>query len=79
LERPGFHIFRASLAGRVIDFDPIKTAWTSLSDARIAEYGSMVPSEWAGAAGAVKTALTLIQDARDNIDACLAEVKRVLT
>ncbi len=79
LERAGFHIFRAGLLGRALDFDPIKMAWASLSDARMAEYGLMVPSEWASAAGAVKTALTLIRDARDNIDACLAEVKRVLT
>jgi hypothetical protein len=79
LETPGFHIFRAGLVGQAIDFEPIKTAWTALSDARITEYESMVPDEWVGAAGAVKTALTLIRDARDNIDACLAEVKRVLT
>jgi hypothetical protein len=79
LEMPGFHIFRAGLAGRAIDFGPIRKAWASLQDARIAEYESMVPSEWAGASGAVKTALTLILDARDNIDACLTEVKRVLT
>jgi hypothetical protein len=78
LEMPGFHIFRAGLAGRTIDFDPIRVAWASLSDDRIAEYESMVPSEWAGAASAVKAALTLIRDARDNIDACLAEVSRVL-
>lgn len=50
-----------------------------MSDARIVQYGSVIPGEWAGATGAVGTALTLIRGARDNIDACLAEVKRVLT
>jgi len=67
------------VSGRTIDFDPIKTAWTSLSDSRIGRYESTVPREWADTAGAVNAALTLIRDARDNIDACLAEVKRVLT
>jgi hypothetical protein len=78
LETPGFHIFRAGLIGRRIDFGPIRAAWVALSDLRIAEYGKALPSEWSGAANAVRAALTLIRDARDNIDACLAEVKRVL-
>jgi hypothetical protein len=78
LETPGFHIFRAGLIGRAIDFGPIRAAWAGLLDSRITEYESVLPREWAGAAGAVKTALALIRDARDNIDACLAEVKRVL-
>jgi hypothetical protein len=79
LETPGFHIFRAGLAGREIDFGPIRAAWAGLSDARITEYERALPREWTGVAGTVKTALSLIQDARDRIDACLAEVKRVLT
>ena len=62
----------------LIDFDPIRTVWAGLSDGRIAEYGSVIPNEWSGAAGVVDSALSLIRDARDNIDACLAEVKRVL-
>jgi hypothetical protein len=78
LETPGFHIFRAGLVGREIDFGPIRAAWAGLPDSRITEYETVLPREWAGAAGAVNTALALIRDARDNIDACLAEVKRVL-
>ncbi len=79
METPGFHILMARLVGRPIDFGPIRTAWASLSNARIEEYELVLPTEWAGAAGAVKAALSLIQNARDNIDGCLAEVKRVLT
>jgi hypothetical protein len=33
----------------------------------------------AGAAVAIKAALALIRGARENIDPCLTEVKRVLT
>jgi hypothetical protein len=79
LETPGFHIFRTGLVGREIDFGPIRSAWAGLSDARIAEYERVLPTEWTGVAAAAKAALTLIRDARDRIDACLAEVKRVLT
>jgi hypothetical protein len=45
----------------------------------VTEYERALPGEWTGVAGTVKTALSLIRDARDRIDACLAEVKRVLT
>jgi hypothetical protein len=79
LETPGFHIFRAGLAGREIDFGPIRAVWAGLSDARITEYERALPGEWTGVAGTVEPALSLIRDARDRIDACLAEVKRVLT
>ena len=79
LETPGFHIFRAGLVGREIDFGPIRASWVGLSDARIAEYVRVLPSEWTGVAAAVERAVTLIRDTRDRIDACLAEVKRVLT
>jgi hypothetical protein len=78
LETPGFHIFKTGLVGRAIDFGPIRTAWTGLRDDRIAEYEMVLPTDWAGTAGAVNAALALIRDARNNIEACLAEVKRVL-
>jgi hypothetical protein len=79
LETPGFHIFREGLSGREIDFAPIRAAWTGLSDDRITAYETGLPGEWSSAAAVVKSAVALIRDARDNIDACLTEVKRVLT
>jgi hypothetical protein len=78
METPGVHIFRAGLSGRAIDFGPIRMAWAGLPDDRIAEYEAELPREWTSAAGAVKSAVALIRNARDNIEACLAEVKRVL-
>lgn len=78
LETPGRHIFRAGLSRRAIDFQPIRDAWSGLPDAQIRAYGEQLPTEWSGASGAVTKALTLIREARDNIDACLVEVKRVL-
>ncbi len=79
MEINGNHIFRAGLKGRSIDFGPIRTAWTALSDARIADYERALPAEWIDVASAAASATKLIRDARDNIDAVLEEVKRVLS
>jgi hypothetical protein len=78
LETSGNHIFRTQLRGRVIDFGVIQARWRSLSDARISAYGGSVAAEWAVSASAVDGALALIRDARDHIDGCVTEIKRVL-
>jgi hypothetical protein len=78
LETNGNHIFRSCLKGRPIDFAAIRAVWTGLSDARINDYEKAIPPEWVNAAAVVASASKLIRDARDNIDACLTEVKRVL-
>lgn len=77
-ETPGLHIFRAGLKGKSIDYSPIRAAWAGLSDAQISAYGSAVPAEWATTTKSVASALQLIKDARDNIDACITEIERVL-
>ena len=79
METNGNHIFRAELKGRSIDFGPIRGAWAGLSDAQIADYERALPAEWADVASTAASATKLIRDARDNIDAVLEEVKRVLT
>ncbi|MCJ2107006.1 hypothetical protein MKK70_16800 [Methylobacterium sp. E-041] len=78
METPGYHIFRAGLRGRQIDFGPIRAAWVGLSDGRIDSYAQLLPPEWAAGAGVAAAAVALIKEARDNIDACLTEVQRVL-
>lgn len=78
LETPGFHIFRQGLRGRNIDFAPIRTAWMGLSDARLSEYEDALPQEWVDARPKVEQAVQLIRDARDNIDECITELRRVL-
>lgn len=79
METNGNHIFRAGLKGRTIDLVPIRDAWASLSDARIAEYVEALPVEWDDVANVAASAIKLIRDTRDNIDAVLEEVKRVLS
>ncbi|MET3614761.1 hypothetical protein ABID16_003098 [Rhizobium aquaticum] len=77
-EKPGAHIFFNALKGRYIDYIRIKDCWSNLSDQRILEYRDAVPSEWQEAVPAVVTALNTIRDARDNIDGCLDEMRRIL-
>ncbi|WP_166415445.1 HipA family kinase [Cochlodiniinecator piscidefendens] len=72
------HIFFDQLSNKDIDWDGIKKSWKDLPDARLEEYERAIPLEWGGASGSVKDALNLIRDARDNIDGCIDEVRRIL-
>ncbi|WP_371819031.1 HipA family kinase [Roseococcus sp. SDR] len=78
LVNPGAHIFRDKLRRAALNFDPIRAAWAALSDGRIEGYASALPAEWASAAADTAAAIRLIKDARDHIDGCLNEIKRVL-
>jgi hypothetical protein len=77
-ETPGRHIFAHELKGAPFDFSEIKARWAALSDARLKEYEGAVPPEWAAARSDIEAALKLIAQARDNIDACIGEVERIL-
>jgi hypothetical protein len=79
LEPPGRHIFRAGLLEYDIDFGPIRTAWMRITDDKIDGYREAVPQEWKVNTGAIDAALSLIKDARNNIEGCLTEISRVLT
>lgn len=79
METNGNHIFRSGLKGRIVDFGPIRATWTGLSDAQIADYEGALPAEWTDVVSVAASATKLIRDARDNIDAVLEEVQRVLS
>ena len=78
-ETPGNHIFVQELKGRQIDFGPIRDRWNGLSDTRLQEYETTIPPEWAAARLDIDAALKLIAEARDNIDACIKELERILS
>jgi hypothetical protein len=78
LETPGNHIFREGLRQQPVDYDLIRSAWMGLSDDKISAYEDVCPAEWAEAAPAVAAAVSLIREARNNIDGCLTEVQRVM-
>ena len=50
-----------------------------MSDTRLQEYEATIPQEWAAAHPAMAAALKLIADARDNVDACIEELERILS
>jgi hypothetical protein len=79
LRQSGSHIFFRDLVGQNVDFEPMKAAWRGLSDHRIEEYVADIPKEWSAAKGDVQAAVDLIRDARDRIDECVTEIRRVLT
>lgn len=74
------HVFARYLAGNgALSFGPIKAAWTSLSDARLAQYDAILPQEWATARPALLEALDHLRKVRDSIDPCLTELQRILS
>ncbi len=79
LETKGRHIFRPQLRRSMIDFDAIKAAWMTVTDDRLVAYEGGLPAEWSAAAARVQSAISLVRDARINIDACIAEIQRVLS
>ena len=77
---PSIHTFYTGLRKQSLDFTPIRAAWSALSDGRIDAYAAALPLAWGGAGcQAAVDAISLIKDARDHIEGCLAEVHRVLT
>lgn len=79
IETKGRHIFRPELRRSPIDYDAIKASWIAITNDRLAAYERSIPSEWGPAADRVKTAVGLIREARANVDACIAEIRRVLS
>jgi hypothetical protein len=73
LMTPDGHLFGADLRGRTsLDFEPIRLAWTGISDSRLHEYRSAIPPEWAEAEGAADAAVTHLATVRDRLDECIA-------
>ena len=79
LETKGSHIFLADLKRSGVDFAPIRQRWNAIPDDRLDEYRAAIPAEWENLAADLDSALALIRDARDNIDACITEIRRVLS
>lgn len=75
----GGHIFGAKLRRKVLDFEPVSQRWAHLTDERLQAYRTAVPPEWAPAHDAIEDALAHIHTIHDRLDACLAELQRVLT
>ena len=78
IEQPDGHIFRKQLKHRGLDYSLLPGIWSSVSDARLQDYRSAIPSVWSEALPVVDDALDRIRMARDNIAGVIAEIQRVL-
>ena len=74
------HIFARPLSNpNDLSYDNLRLSWASLSDERLAQYDACVPQEWDSVRPYVSEAIIHLKQVRDNIDACLEELKRVLS
>lgn len=72
------HIFFKQLKRKAINFDRLREAWSSVTDARLQEYENTLPAEWLGDGSTSVRILDYIRNVRDNIDEALLEVERLL-
>lgn len=73
------HLFHLALAGRdALDFDLIRDGWDGLSDVRFGEYDALLPEPWDTARPAMQDAFTYFRELRNNMPACIAELRRIL-
>jgi hypothetical protein len=78
LAQPGKHVLFENLKGRMINLEALRVGLAKISDGRPLEYEKSIPDAWRKPENILKTALGLIASIRDNADACMAEVQRVL-
>lgn len=78
LKGPVRHVFYNELRGKAVDLTRFKGAWLALSDQRLHDYRQALPPAWTNDGGVADEALGYIAQVRDNIDAALAEVGRIL-
>ena len=78
LSQPDGHIFRNELGKRSLDYSFLPGVWSKVTDSRLLDYRAAIPSEWSRALPAVEDALKRIRNARDNLNAVIAEIQRVL-
>lgn len=74
----GKYIFFKFLNNQKLDFYRLKAKWCDISDERIAQYDAILPELWCENREWFERDLQHIKDIRNNIDGCIAELKRVL-
>lgn len=73
------HLFRAGLRGTLVDLSRFAGAVEAVTPARIQEYLAALPPEWSAADAVANTAADHLSALRDNIEAAITEVTRVLS
>jgi hypothetical protein len=73
------HLFFEQLCGKAVNFDRFAGAWLAITDERLAAYRAALPDAWNSARQHADQALMYIGQVRDNIEAALQEVRRVIS
>lgn len=73
------HLFRSGLQGTEVDLSRFVGAIEAITPARIDQYLGALPLEWSSADAVAQSAVRHLSDLRDNIEAAIMEVTRVLS
>lgn len=73
------HVFYSGLSGSILNLDRLKTAWQTITDARLHQYRQALPIEWTTDFVETNNMLSYLASVRDNIESALTEVMRVLS
>ena len=73
------HLFSEQLYGKAVNLDRLAGAWLAVTDERLAAYRAALPDAWNSASQHAEQALLYIGQVRDNIEAALQEVRRVIS
>lgn len=73
------HLFSEQLCGKAVNFDRFAGAWLSVTNERLAAYRAALPDAWNAASQHADKALLYIGQVRDNIEAAIQEVRRIIS
>lgn len=73
------HLVSEQLCGKAVNFDRFAGAWLTVTNERLAAYRAALPDAWNAASQHADEALLYIGQVRDNIEAALQEVRRVIS
>jgi hypothetical protein len=73
------HLFSEQLCGKAVNFDRFAGAWLAVTNERLVAYRAALPDAWNAASQHADEALLYIGQVRDNIEAALQEVRRVIS
>jgi hypothetical protein len=73
------HLFQAELHGTLLDLSRFAGAVEAITPARVQQYADALPPEWAAGNEVAEQAVAHLSALRDNIEAAVTEVIRVLS
>ena len=72
------HVLGQGLRGKPIDLDRLVGAWEALSDDRLAQYISTMPTDWPDSQAIAEKMCQYLAELRDNIESATNQVRKVL-